>query len=421
MQSSDKAYPDSFPIASGAPNPVAGSIAHLLHLLDRPIAFHRCFVTLAGSITAALMLSQALYWQKRTKDHDGWWYKTRDEWTAETGMKRKEQEGARRKLRKLGLLHEQRRGVPAQLWYRVDEIRLLEMLAQPAAEAALEPVPDGLKQPVQLVQNGPSGKTKTYQQAGTKGTSKKALFGPTFKEQRLHRDYTETTTTTPNPSASNERTAEPEAVERSGSGVQDQNPKDQDSDQGLVTLATTEQNPVSQEEIQTVVTPEKHCETVSESQNLVASAEEVEAQQPELTYPAKLTEREREDIAAQIGTLPPKTAQQMLDVVEAKIGAGQIRTSAAAVLRGIVRKYRIDPDSFDPSSGFQIAEVRRRRVENEWQTQRALEARNPVPLPSPLPPRQNGPRARPEGLKALLQVCHQRLHMPLPADCLNPA
>lgn len=111
----------------------------------------------------------------------------------------------------------------------------------------------------------------------------------------------------------------------------------------------------------------------------------------------------------------------MLDVVEAKIGAGQIRTSAAAVLRGIVRKYRIDPDSFDPSSGFQIAEVRRRRVENEWQTQRALEARNPVPLPSPLPPRQNGPRARPEGLKALLQVCHQRLHMPLPADCLNPA
>lgn len=420
MQSSDKAYPDSFPIASGAPNPVAGSIAHLLHLLDRPIAFHRCFVTLAGSITAALMLSQALYWQKRTKDHDGWWYKTRDEWTAETGMKRKEQEGARRKLRKLGLLHEQRRGVPAQLWYRVDEIRLLEMLAQPAAEAALEPVPDGLKQPVQLVQNGPSGKTKTYQQAGTKGTSKKALFGPTFKEQRLHRDYTETTTTTPNPSASNERTAEPEPA-RSGRGVQNQNPKSQDSDQELVTLATTEQNPVSQEEIQTVVTPEKHCETVSESQNLVASAEEVEAQQPELTYPAKLTEREREDIAAQIGTLPPKTAQQMLDVVEAKIGAGQIRTSAAAVLRGIVRKYRIDPDSFDPSSGFQIVAARRRRVENEWQIQRALEERNSVPLPSPLPPRQNGPRARPEGLKALLQVCHQRLHMPLPADCLNPA
>ena len=51
MQPSDKAYPDSFPIASGNPDPVAGSIAHLLHLLDRPIAFHRCFVDITGSVT----------------------------------------------------------------------------------------------------------------------------------------------------------------------------------------------------------------------------------------------------------------------------------------------------------------------------------------------------------------------------------
>ena len=215
---------------------------------------------------------------------------------------------------------------------------------------------------------------------------------------------TETTTTTPNPSASTEHAAEPKPVERGGRGVQDQNLKFQDSDQELVTLATTEQNPVSQEEIQTVVTPEKHCETVSESQNPVASAEEVEAQQPELTYPAKLTEREREDIAAQIGTLPPKTAQQMLDVIEAKRQAGQIRTNPAAVLRGIMRKHQQDSASFDPSLGFAIAEARRRRAEAEKQLQRALEARNPVPLPLPLPPRQNGPRARPEGLKALLRA-----------------
>lgn len=146
----------------------------LIGLLDRPIAFHRCFVTVTGSVTAALMLSQALYWQQRTKDESGWWYKTRDEWTAETGMKRKEQEGARRKLRKLGLLHEQRRGVPAQLWYQLDEIRLLELLAKPAETVALPPSSDGPKQPVQLVQKGPSGdekgptgRHKKYQQEGS--------------------------------------------------------------------------------------------------------------------------------------------------------------------------------------------------------------------------------------------------------------
>ena len=136
-----------------------------------------------------------------------------------------------------------------------------------------------------------------------------------------------------------------------------------------------EQNPASQEEIQTVATPEKHCETTSESQNPVASAEEVEAQRPELTYPAKLTEREREDITAQIGTLPPKTAQQMLDVIEAKRQAGQIKTNPAAVLRGIMRKHRADSASFDPSIGFSIAEVRHRRAEFEARQRAEAERR----------------------------------------------
>ncbi len=148
MQSGDKAYPDSFPIASGNP---ASSIPHLLRLLDRPIAFHRCFVTLTGSVTAALMLSQALYWQQRTKDPDGWWYKKQGEWTDETGLSRREQENARRKLQKLSLLHEERRGVPAKLWYRVDEIRLLEMLARSSVGAGLDPVPDCTKAPILLV------------------------------------------------------------------------------------------------------------------------------------------------------------------------------------------------------------------------------------------------------------------------------
>lgn len=78
----------------------------LLELLDRPIAFHRCFVTLTGSITAALMLSQALYWQQRTKHDGGWWFKKQEEWTDETGLSRREQENARQSLRKLKLLYE---------------------------------------------------------------------------------------------------------------------------------------------------------------------------------------------------------------------------------------------------------------------------------------------------------------------------
>ncbi len=165
MQSGDKAYPDSFPIASGDP---AGSIPHLLQLLDRPIAFHRCFVTLTGSVTAALMLSQALYWQRRCKDPEGWWYKTRDEWAEETGLGRYEQEGARKRLRKLGMLQEHLRGVPATVWYRVNEERLLEELAKAARQKTSNTVSVGGKPPIQLVENQPTGWRKTSQLDGGK-------------------------------------------------------------------------------------------------------------------------------------------------------------------------------------------------------------------------------------------------------------
>lgn len=114
---------------TGESNPGNRNDLALLDCFDRPIAFHRCFVTLTGSVTAALMLSQAYYWQKRAKSHDGWWFKTRDDWIEETGMGRYEQEGARKKLRTLGLLREDLRGVPATLWYKVDESRLLEVIA----------------------------------------------------------------------------------------------------------------------------------------------------------------------------------------------------------------------------------------------------------------------------------------------------
>jgi hypothetical protein len=109
----------------------------------------------------------------------------------------------------------------------------------------------------------------------------------------------------------------------------------------------------------------------------------------ELVYPAKLTEPEREDIAAQVHTLPHEVAQQMLDVIEAKRQAGQIKTNPAAVLRGIVRKYRADPAAFDPSPGFGNAEARRRRAETEAraraeveQRARAREAVQASPIPN---------------------------------------
>lgn len=90
-----------------------------LELFDRPIAFHRVFVTLTGSVKAAVLLSQALYWQKRAKQADGWWYKTAKEWTEETGLTKREQDTARRECEKY--LNTDLRGIPATLYWQVNE------------------------------------------------------------------------------------------------------------------------------------------------------------------------------------------------------------------------------------------------------------------------------------------------------------
>lgn len=109
-------------------------------VLDRPIAYHRCFVVLTGSVEAALMLSQACYWQQRTTSEDDYWYKRRWEWEEEIGLNRYQQEQARAVLRSHSWWYEKMRGVPAKLYFRVDFGALLNDLAvklaghQPKAE-----------------------------------------------------------------------------------------------------------------------------------------------------------------------------------------------------------------------------------------------------------------------------------------------
>lgn len=89
-----------------------------LELLDRPIAFHRIFVDITGSVNAALMLSQAVYWQRRSKE-DFWW-KTETEWEEETGLSRREQQVARALLKKQVFWLEKRQGIPAKLFFCVN-------------------------------------------------------------------------------------------------------------------------------------------------------------------------------------------------------------------------------------------------------------------------------------------------------------
>ncbi|WP_367302450.1 hypothetical protein [Vibrio coralliilyticus] len=108
----------------------------MIEFLDRPIAFHRSFVKMGIGITGALMLSQSIYWSRRTNS-SGWFYKTQEEWQDETGMTRRELDTARKKLRQLGILEEKKQGVPCRVFYRINEPNLIVQMEQTSlAESA---------------------------------------------------------------------------------------------------------------------------------------------------------------------------------------------------------------------------------------------------------------------------------------------
>jgi hypothetical protein len=97
---------------------------------DRPIAFNRHYVSLGCGINGALMLSQMVYWSKRTKDKNGYFYKTQDDWEQETGLTRREQETARKRLRELGFVSEHKHGVPCKVHFRVEHDNLYMALVR---------------------------------------------------------------------------------------------------------------------------------------------------------------------------------------------------------------------------------------------------------------------------------------------------
>ena len=105
-------------------------------IVGRLIAYYPDFTLLPGmSVTGAVFLSQAFYWSENitAKSRGGWFYKKQrgeDSWESETGLSPKQQANARKSLAKLGILKEERIGVPAIVWYRVDCERLLELLVE---------------------------------------------------------------------------------------------------------------------------------------------------------------------------------------------------------------------------------------------------------------------------------------------------
>ena len=110
----------------------------VMAVFDIPVTFHRSLVGVTGSVTAALMLSQAIAWTETlTPDEGGWFTKSQDDWADATGLSRWEQETARRALRDANFMEERKSGLPAKLWFRVRQAQIwkaLHAVSQSTAE-----------------------------------------------------------------------------------------------------------------------------------------------------------------------------------------------------------------------------------------------------------------------------------------------
>jgi len=97
------------------------------------IVAHRVDLALAvGSTTAGLLLSQFWFWTRTptAQKRNGWFWMTIEQISEQTGLSYEEQMTARKRLVKIGVLEEQKKGNPMKLWYRVKLPELIQILRE---------------------------------------------------------------------------------------------------------------------------------------------------------------------------------------------------------------------------------------------------------------------------------------------------
>ena len=111
----------------------------LIAVLGSPIAYYPIFARVLGGVEAGLFVSLFFSWYDKRHNPEEWIHITQDEILEETGLTRRNQETARRCLRSLGVLEEQRAAIPARLTYRLN-LDVLAALVNEASAAGL-PIP----------------------------------------------------------------------------------------------------------------------------------------------------------------------------------------------------------------------------------------------------------------------------------------
>ena len=107
------------------------------HLIERfagqanILTIPRLFIDWTADHISALLLSQIIYWSSRTKDVDGWFYKSAKDWQDELGISDHQLARATKKLEPAGVVTKLRKvqGAPTQ-HYRMDQAVFLNWISE---------------------------------------------------------------------------------------------------------------------------------------------------------------------------------------------------------------------------------------------------------------------------------------------------
>lgn len=137
------------------------------------IAYYPIYTKITGSLTCGILLSQIMYWYKKTEGKD--FYKTNSDLENETGMTSKEIKIAKNKLQILGIITVIRKGFLAKSHYTINKIKLQDIVTK------YQQTPVGSD-----VQEHPTVITKNVDQDGPKGTIQMGQKGPSRRAKRDH-------------------------------------------------------------------------------------------------------------------------------------------------------------------------------------------------------------------------------------------
>lgn len=170
------------------------SFSQHLRQLGQPIAYYPQLAKPLGGVTAAIFFGQIFFWQDKTTNPLGV-YKTQAEIELETGLSRREQETARKKLVERGILIETHKRLEHRIYFKLDLAKFDALMAD-IGDCTNPPTPNGgngqppmAESAIREVANPPFVNTEITTENTTEITSEKnikkigklAVFEPHFE------------------------------------------------------------------------------------------------------------------------------------------------------------------------------------------------------------------------------------------------